>query len=281
MSLRLAKTNASSNDKHSLLCEQYDTWRKNQDKTQLGSKFFILFKEFEEHLKDIPPGPLKLYLYYGFNSKNETGISWHSIDTIKDYFNVSEKTINNWNSELVKRGLIERESKGNSRNKTTYLLPFSMNYIKEKDTSRLNNETFKEVYGSLYKAYHLFQWRKNSQSEEYNAPYNTYVLVYEREVEEEKTKNQYTAFEVTIDDVHSNVEINESVVKKDIVRFDSNINLKDIGVNSNLPIQGIAVNTQHDLKKKKNIYELVKELIDVNTDLSQYEEVELVNSESK
>ncbi|MDU4935715.1 MAG: hypothetical protein E6X43_10405 [Peptostreptococcaceae bacterium] len=274
MSLKLAKANESSNDKHSLMCEQYDAWRKNQDKNQLGSKFFILFKDFEDHLRDIPPGPLKLYLYYGFNSKNETGISWHSIDTIKDYFNVSEKTINNWNSELIRRGLIERESKGNSRNKTTYLLPFSMNYIKEKDTSRLNNAAFKEVYGSLYKAYHLFQWRKNTQSEEYNVPYNTYVLVYERIVE--NAKNQYTAFEVSIEDVYKNVEINESVVKGIILRFNSNIKLKDIGVDSDLPIQGIAVNTQHDLKKKKNIYELVKELIDVDTDLSQYEEVKLV-----
>ena len=35
-------------------------------------------------------------------------------------------------------------------------------------------------------------------------------------------------------------------------------------------------NEQYDLKKKKNIYELVKELIDVGTDLSQYEEVKLV-----
>lgn len=274
MSLKLAKANESSNDKHSLMCEQYDTWRKNQDKNQLGSKFFILFKEFEDHLREIPPGPLKLYLYYGFNSKNETGISWHSIDTIKDYFNVSEKTINNWNSELIKRGLIERESKGNSRNKTTYLLPFSMNYIKEKDTSRLNKAVFREVYGDLYKAYHLFQWRKNTQSEEYNVPYNTYVLVYERIIED--AKNQYTAFEVNIDDTYKNVEINESVVKGTILRFDSNIELKDIGVDSGLPIQGIAVNTQHDLKRKKNIYELVKELIDVETDLSQYEEAKLI-----
>lgn len=274
MSLKLAKANEPSNDKHSLMCEQYDTWRKNQDKSQLGSKFFILFKDFEDHLRDIPPGPLKLYLYYGFNSKNETGISWHSIDTIKDYFNVSEKTINNWNSELIKRGLIERESKGNSRNKTTYLLPFSMNYIKEKDTSRMNNDIFKAVYGFLYKAYHLFQWRKNTQSDEYNVPYNTYVLVYERIVE--NAKNQYTAFEVNIDDIYKNVEISESVVKGDILRFYSNINLKDIGVDSELSIQGIAVNTQYDLKKKKNIYELVKELIDVETDLSQYEEVKLV-----
>lgn len=35
-------------------------------------------------------------------------------------------------------------------------------------------------------------------------------------------------------------------------------------------------NEQYDLKKKKNIYELVKELIAVETDLSQYEEVKLV-----
>ncbi|MGL5750738.1 MAG: hypothetical protein ACRCXT_09445, partial [Paraclostridium sp.] len=132
--------------------------------------------------------------------------------------------------------------------------------------------------GSLYKAYHLFQWRKNAQSDDYNAPYNTYVLVYERLVEDKDAKNQYTAFEVAIDDIHSNVEINEIAVKRDIVRFDSNITLKDIGINTDLPIQGIAVNTQHDLKKKKNIYELVKELIDVNTDLSHYEEIELVES---
>ena len=98
--------------------------------------------------------------------------------------------------------------------------------------------------------------------------------MYERIVEH--AKDQYTAFEVSIEAVYKNVEINESVVKGIILRFNSNIKLKDIGVDSDLPIQGIAVNTQHDLKKKKNIYELVKELIDVDTDLSQYEEVKLV-----
>ncbi|KJF62421.1 hypothetical protein TZ54_15365 [Clostridioides difficile] len=138
---------------------QYKTWKSNLDKEILNGKFFILYKDFEKHLKDISSGALKLFLYYGFQSKNDTGLSYHSIERCSQYFGVSEKTINNWNKELLNRGLIYRKSKGNRLNKTTYLLPFSMNLMTIKNSeikSLSTNISFEEVFWKCYKSFSLF-----------------------------------------------------------------------------------------------------------------------------
>ena len=66
--------------------EKYKEWKKNMSKSQLSMNFFMLYKNFDEYLKEISSGALKLYLYYGFHSKNETGESWHSIETIRKIF---------------------------------------------------------------------------------------------------------------------------------------------------------------------------------------------------
>lgn len=276
-SIKLAKVNESPNDENSLLCDQYSNWKFNMDKKQVGAKFFILFKDFESHLKDISSGALKLYLYYGFHAKNETGVSWHSIDTIKDYFNVSEKSINNWNNELIDRGLIQRLSKNNSRNKVTYLLPFSMNFIKPKDLEIFKNTSFASVYGKLIKAFHLFQWRQDEEnSTSFKTPYHTLILVYERNVK--KGANQFTAFEIAINDENSSKCINLSSVNSEIYTFDSDIDLDILDIT--VKIQGIAVNSQHNLKKRKVIYELIKELLDPDTNLDHYEKVKLITTDN-
>lgn len=275
--IKLVKVNESSNDENSLLCDQYANWKFNMDKKQVGAKFFILFKDFECHLKDISSGALKLYLYYGFHAKNETGVSWHSIDTIKTYFDVSEKSINNWNNELIERGLIQRLSKNNSRNKVTYLLPFSMNFIRPKDIEIFNNENFSSVYGTIVKAFHLFQWRQDEEnSTSFKTPYHTLILVAERNVK--KGANQFTAFEIAINDDNSSSCINIPSVNSDIYTFTSDLDLElDLGLELSIEVQGIAVNSQHNLKKRKVIYELIKELLDPKTNLDHYEKVQLID----
>lgn len=275
--IKLAKVNNSPNDENSLLCDQYYNWKFNMDKKQVGAKFFILFKDFELHLKCISSGALKLYLYYGFHAKNETGISWHSIDTIKDYFGVSEKSINNWNNELIERGLIQRLTKNHSRNKVTYLLPFSMNFIKPKNFEIFKNTSFSNVYGTLVKSFHFFQWRQDEEnSTSFQTPYHSLILVYERKVI--NGDNQFTAFEISINDNFKSKCINIPSVNSDIYTFNSTIDL-DMNIDINVQIQGIAVNSQHNLKKRKIIYELVKELLDPATNLDHYEKVQLINIE--
>ncbi|WP_288222528.1 helix-turn-helix domain-containing protein [uncultured Clostridium sp.] len=277
MSIKLAKLNQHQNDEDALLCDQYYQWKNNMDKKQVGAKFFILFKDFDKHLRDISSGALKLYLYYGFHAKNETGVSWHSVETIREYFNVSEKSINNWNNELIERGLIKRLSKGKSLNKTTYLLPFSMNYIKVKNIEMFNSPDFNSVYGNMFKAFHLFQWRQNDgESNSFETPYHTCVIVYEKEVL--NGNNHYTAFEFDLNDLFKDTCVSELNISDDIYTFTSTINSQSIGLNISIPITGVAINAKYNLKKRKIIYELIQELIDTSTNLDFYDSVELVDA---
>lgn len=274
MKIKLAKSqiNKTIND---FYIQQYSTWRNNLALKEFEAKFFILYKDFEIHLKDISPGALKLYLYYGFNARNETGILWHGIESISNYFDVSEKTINNWNKELLDRGLVARESKNNRRNKTTYLLPFSLNLINLRDKNLINTPEFNSVYGSQSRAFHLFQWRKgNKDNKEYNEPYHSLILLYEKEFKKGSYK-QYTAFHWSITDENENKLIDTDNVTTDIFVFKSDLEITNV----NVAIEGIAVNTKLSLKLDTVLYNLVKELINEKTDLDAYKEVKLITKE--
>lgn len=253
--------------------EQYKQWRNNVN--QIGTNFFMLYKDFEKHLKEISSGALKLYLYYGFHAKNETGISWHSIETISEYFYVSEKTINNWNKELIERGLIYRKSKDNKRNKTTYLLPLSMTLFEDIDIDTITSKEFSCVFGQPFRIYHLFQWRKNDDvgdvKNKYDKPYHVAVIILRKLFANDRA--QFTAIELKLSKkmYELDTEINEDNVYQDIFAFES-----DLVIELDAPIKGIAVNTKYNLKILKNMYELINELIDENTELEQYKQVKLV-----
>lgn len=76
---------------------------------------------FLPHLKD---GALKLYLYYALVANNETGESWHSIDTISKKLGATERSISNWNNQLEDLDLIYRTSTG-KKSKATFVLPLT------------------------------------------------------------------------------------------------------------------------------------------------------------
>jgi DNA-binding MarR family transcriptional regulator len=85
----------------------YGSWKRNA-LNRFG--FFPVFQPFKESflLKKLSGNALRLYLYLGFMSDNETGETWVSIETIAAYFDKSKRTISDWLKELEKAGLIER-----------------------------------------------------------------------------------------------------------------------------------------------------------------------------
>lgn len=89
--------------------------------------WFPIFNEFldQELLKKISGNGLKLYIYLGIHSKNDTGVSWHSLKTMAEYFGKSERTISTWLEELKKYGLIERIQPERNTSAITYLKPYN------------------------------------------------------------------------------------------------------------------------------------------------------------
>lgn len=119
------------------------------------------FVNFLPYLKD---GAVKLYLYYAAAANNDTGESWHSIDTISKKLSATERSIGNWNSQLENMGLIYRTSTG-KRSKATFVLPLTGFAVKvsasqmEQALTELNLYTPNEhtrVFGKVQSAIKLY-----------------------------------------------------------------------------------------------------------------------------
>ncbi|MBF2758193.1 helix-turn-helix domain-containing protein [Staphylococcus sp. GDY8P57P] len=97
----------SNKQKAILQKRNYEIWKKES----LENKgFFIIFNGFldNNYLKNISGGALKLYVFLGIKSKNESGESFYNVKSISEYFGVSTRTISNWFFELERLNLIER-----------------------------------------------------------------------------------------------------------------------------------------------------------------------------
>ena len=75
-------------------------------------------------LRKISGGALGCYMYLGLSSKNETGESWHTIETIAKYFDKDIRTVSKWIQELRKLKLIDRFQLEINREAHTFLLPY-------------------------------------------------------------------------------------------------------------------------------------------------------------
>lgn len=129
------------------------------------------FVSFLPYLKD---GAVKLYLYYAAAANNESGESWHSIDTISKKLSATERSISNWNNQLESMGLIFRTGTG-KRSKATFVLPLTGFAVKmsanqmEQALSELNLYTANEhtrVFGKVQSAIKLYM--KNETTNEIN-----------------------------------------------------------------------------------------------------------------
>lgn len=101
----------------------YKAWKER--KRISGTPFFMVYTDFKDtHLKEMSGGSLKLYVYLGFHANNFTGESWHSSDTIADYFGVDVRTVKKWFAELEDRNMVTRIQTGYKRAANTFLLPY-------------------------------------------------------------------------------------------------------------------------------------------------------------
>lgn len=121
---RVAQTSEAVEERMDDLRTNYEQWRKNQK--EIKAPFFIVYSDLlkSNKLKDINPTALKIYIYLGLHSNNETGECWHSVQTIADYFEMDKRTINRALENLIDIGLIDRIQKGFKRVSNTFLKPY-------------------------------------------------------------------------------------------------------------------------------------------------------------
>lgn len=111
--------------------QEYKQWKQAQfDNKTAFQQLFVNFKD-SLLLRQLSSNALRLYLYFGFLSRNYTGESWPSITMIMQYFGFSIDEAREAINELEKYKLVERfevELDGKSRTYTC-LLPYTSDQI--------------------------------------------------------------------------------------------------------------------------------------------------------
>ena len=124
----------NNNKKAQLLKRNYLIWKK---KGLNENGYFTIFNGFLENdiLKKISGGALKLYIFLGIKSDNNTGESFYTVKYIAEYFNVSERSISNWISELEDNNLIIRYQLKFNGVSHTYLNTYNLGKKRKNDVS--------------------------------------------------------------------------------------------------------------------------------------------------
>lgn len=275
------------------LSDNYNKWRTLQSENKSNKPFFQLYTDFLKYLPALKSGSVSLYLYYGFHANNSKGDSWHSVETIARNLNVTERSINNWNKSLIDLGLIYRV-KGVKKSAKTYLLPLSDYYIEINKGIKEYFEKYKEdIDGKLVACYHLFQWRKG-EGAEYNVPYNLACFVFEKtyvaedfiDIETKEPKEYKRRKFVITNDIAEDIKkinMDASSFNRDnpICCFNSDI-LDDIIENISIDIsdvvsKGIAITSSSNLRKEKQLIEVLSEVRNKQLILDEFDEVELLD----
>lgn len=239
--------------------QNYQEWRKFRKDSK--ETFFIIPTGLKGYLPYFYTKAMNLFLYYCFHANNETGESWHSIETIAENLAVSTRTVNKWNIVLENAGLIYRKS-NNHLSKSTFLLPISNYYvIKPKITLKefiLISDS--SIDGELKGILHLFQWRKNNETGEYTNPFNVYCCIFERNHTFEETvfkirKYVFLDFNLSFQIEKNANELSDDVYKIDITKSGVIEDLKDKlaqEILNELVIQSLAINTKFNLLESSN-----------------------------
>lgn len=104
----------------------YSEIYKNLIKHGYGEKqiSFSRLGDIDKYLPYFKGRALTLYVFYLSKAKNNTGVSYWSIQRIADKLGASAKSITTWNLNLIELGLIYRQNDQNTDiSSKTYLLP--------------------------------------------------------------------------------------------------------------------------------------------------------------
>lgn len=102
--------------------------------------YFPIFQPLKETslLRNLSGNALRLYIYLGLRTGNETGETWISIETMANYFGKSQRTISGWLKELEKVQLIERFQLKPNEVAHTFLLPYGRHLMSDKNNLQKN-----------------------------------------------------------------------------------------------------------------------------------------------
>ena len=102
----------------------YAQWKNSKTKNKAG--FFVVYNDFKDYglLKHISGGALKCYIFLGIVSKNDSGECWYTVESIANYFEVSQRTVSNWLKELEKNNLIKKLQFHPDEPAHTFLKPY-------------------------------------------------------------------------------------------------------------------------------------------------------------
>lgn len=287
MSFNLKKKGVIISNKSEFLKKYHDSWRR--DLKNRNENFFMLYKDFSKFLPELSTGALKLFLFYGFNAKNETGESWYSIDTIASKLATSSRSINTWNYELERLGLIYRSADSKS-SKTTFLLPYTDQVIfLDTDINSFmsdynSNDNIKNFMGEIEKIYHFFQWRKNkdeSGDDKYDRPLNLLVIVLSKEYDFSSSQEYSKKINIVFNLENYNQfkgEIDKEYMSESMLIFTFDEVYKNkFFINHNL--KGVVIHPKFNILDSKNLINILNELSD-SIDFDYYPKVTM-NQEIK
>lgn len=111
----------------------YRKWRASRT-----NRYFTISNKIKDYLPLVKSPAMNLYLYYSLMADNTNGTSYPSINNVVKMFNVSRKTVSDWNTILVNAGLIARYKSSKTKSNMTQLLPLEDVLIKDlKDNTEL------------------------------------------------------------------------------------------------------------------------------------------------
>lgn len=102
--------------------QNYIQWRAKEYQDNVG--FFPIFSNFDKYFKQLSPGAITLYLYFGLKANYKNGTSFYSLNRIASDLGKTPRTITNWIQELVDAKLIYRKQNRLNSVSVTYLLPY-------------------------------------------------------------------------------------------------------------------------------------------------------------
>lgn len=261
--LKLKKTGISDIEKG--YKDNYKKWRKHK-KYSKGT-FFAIYKDLYGLLGKISNGALKLYIYYGFASKNETGDSWHAVSTVAKELDVVPRTIDKWNKELEELGLIKRIATG-KKSKTVFLLPISDYILNFNNLIKINewllSDTFETLYGAPKYAFKFIQ-AISSQEVKYKC---YHVLVSEKKYG--KINKRCVIFKAIteIDGMIPDIDFEE--LSDSICKLETNDNIESINID--LHIEHWFVDSKIiKLDNDKKLIDFIHDFMDSEVDKEAYE----------